>query len=66
MLAPGPRLELPSIAAEPVDHGAVEVGRRLTHGARLGIDISGVLMRIGDAETRKGAASALARRTGWP
>ncbi len=43
-------LELPSIAAEPVDHGTVEVRRqRLTHGARLGIDIGSVLMRIGAA-----------------
>ena len=39
---------MPSIAAEPVDHGTVEVRRRLTDGARLGIDIGGVLMRIGD------------------
>ena len=47
----GPRttdLELPSIAAEPVDHGTVEVRHRLMHGARLGIDIGGVLMRIGE------------------
>ena len=41
-------LKLPSIAAEPVDHGTVEVRHRLTHGALLGIDIGGVLMRIGE------------------
>ena len=44
--------ELPSIAAEPVDHGTVEVRHRLTYGARLGIDIGGVLMRIGDVRNR--------------
>ena len=41
-------LELPSIAAEPVDHGTVDVRHRLMHGARLGIDVGGVLMRICD------------------
>ena len=42
-------LELPSMAeAEPVDSGTVEVRRRLMHGARLGIDIGGVMMRTGD------------------
>ena len=29
-------------------HGTVEVTHRLTHGARLGSDVGGVLMRIGD------------------
>ena len=48
-VGPGAKgLELPPIAAEPVDHGTVEVRHRLMHGARLGIDIGGVLMRIGD------------------
>ena len=41
-------LELPSIAAEPVDHGTVEIRHRLMHGVRLGIDLPGVLMRVGD------------------
>jgi hypothetical protein len=62
-------LELPSMAeseAEPVDRGTVEVRHRLMHGARLGIDIGGVLMRIGDVRNPENAASALARRTRWP
>jgi len=59
-------LELPSIAAEPVERGTVEVRHRLAHGARLGIDMGGVLMRIGDVRNPEGAASALVRRTGWP
>ena len=44
-------LELPSMAeseAAPVDRGTVEVGHRFSHGARLGIDIGGVFLRIGD------------------
>ena len=44
-------LVLPVIAAEPVDHGTVEVRHRLTHGARLGIDIGGVRPRIGGSRT---------------
>ena len=62
-------LELPSMAeseAAPVDRGTVEVGHRLSHGARLGIDIGGVLMRTGDVRNPENAASALVRRTGWP
>ena len=62
-------LELPSMAeseAAPVDRGTVEVRHRLMHGARLGIDIGGVLMRIGDVRNPENAASALVRRTGWP
>ena len=60
-------LELPAMAeAEPVDRGTVEVRHRLMHGARLGIDIGGVLMRTGDVRNPDNAASALARRTGWP
>ncbi len=41
-------LKLPSIAAGPVDHGSADFRHRLTHGARLGIEIGGVLMRVGD------------------
>ena len=62
-------LELPSMAeseAAPVDRGTVEVRHRLSHGARLGIDIGGVLMRTGDVRNPENAASALVRRTGWP
>ena len=61
-------LELPSMAESeaPVDRGTVEVGHRLSHGARLGIDIGGVLMRTGDVRNPANAASALVRRTGWP
>ena len=62
-------LELPSMAeseAEPVDRGTVELRHRSMHGARLGIDIGGVLMSIGDVRNPKHAASALVRRTGWP
>ena len=68
----GPRttgLELPSTAeseAEPVERGTVEVRHTLKHGARLGIDVGGVLMRIGDVRTPENAASALVRRTGCP
>ena len=62
-------LELPSMAeseAELVIRGTVEVRHRLIHGARLGIDIGGILMRIGDVRKPEKAASALVRRTGWP
>ena len=55
---------LPWHEAEPADRGTMELRHRLMHGARLGIDIGGVMMRIG--ETRKGAASALVRRIRWP
>ena len=59
-------LVLPFIAAEPMDHGTVEVRRRLTHGARLGIDAGGVLVRIGDVRKTETVRLPPWRRTGWP
>ena len=48
-LARGPvALLSPCIAARPMGHATVEVKRWLPHGARLGIDIGGVWMRVGD------------------
>ena len=42
-----------------MDHGTVEVRHRLTHGVRLGIDIGGVLMRIGDVRKPEGCGFRL-------
>ena len=62
-------LELPSMAeseAEPVDLGTVEVRHRLMHGARLGIDIGGVLLRIGDVRNPERCGFRLGAEDWWP
>ena len=60
-------LELLSIAEEPVDHGTAEVRHGLMHGARLGIDIGGVLMRIGEVrKTGKVRLPPWRGGIGWP
>ena len=53
-----------------MDHGTVEVRDRLMHGARLGIGIGGVLMRIGNVRNtvrcgfRRGAEDWVAMMIG--